>query len=140
RAGTGQQIVVYAERRENGRVSALTGSVTRGIICLASVMFYLLSRTARAAFQHRIAQRYQIAGFSNEVNLGRIGELKQRQTPVAHIRVLDQSGAIPPMYWRGSALRTFDGRRWINPPADTGEMLRPQGGGLIQLASDDQRR
>ncbi len=140
RSGTGQQIVIHGERRVNWRLSALTGSVTLGILCLASVMFFLLPRTARAAFQHLIAERYHIAGFSNEVNLGRIGELKQRQTPVAHIRTLDQSGGIPPMYWRGSALRTFDGRRWINPPADTGEMLRPQGGGLIQLASDDQRR
>lgn len=139
RSSTVQQQVIRSEKRVGWRLSILTGSVTLGILGLACVMFFLLPRTARAAFQHLISERYHIAGFSNEVNLGRIGELKRRQTPVAHIRVFEDSGRIPPMRWRGSALRTFDGHRWMNPPTETGEMLRPQGG-LIQLADDNQRR
>lgn len=140
RSGASHQVVIRTNKRVNLRLAFLTVSVTLGILVMSSVMFFLLPRTARAAFQHLIPERYHIAGFSNELNLGRIGELKLRQTPVAHIRALDDSGSVPQMLWRGSSLRTFDGHRWINPPIETGEMLRSQGGGLIQLATDDQRR
>lgn len=139
RSGSIQQHAVRGVNGVGFRLSALTGSVTLGILLLSSVLFFLLPRTARAAFQHLISERYHIAGFSNEVNLGRIGELKRQQTPIAHIRAFNGSGQMPQMRWRGSALRIFDGHRWSNPPAEHGEQLRPQRG-LIQLAEDEQRR
>ena len=41
-------------------------------------MFFVLPRTARAALQRFVPQRYHLPGFSNEVSLGEIGEIQQR--------------------------------------------------------------
>ncbi len=97
------------------RLGLLTFGLFGGILLLTGGVFFVLPRTARAAFQRFVPERYHLPGFSNEVTLGEIGEIKQSSTPVMH--VLSQGDGFLAVRWRGAALTHFDGKRWFNPPA-----------------------
>ncbi len=125
-------------RRFPWRLAALTVSMSLGILVLTGGLFFLLPRTAQAAFRHLVPQRYHLPGFSNEMMLGEIGELQKRNTPVMHVRIGDGRRQPWGLKWRGSALAGFDGKRWYNPP-DPGTILKVKDG-LVELADIDQRR
>ncbi len=91
-------------------VSLFTGAAILGI---TGALFFFLPRTARAAFQHFASQRLVLPGFSNEVQLGQIGQIQMSTATLMHVQ-FDQRGPRPPLKWRGSALHEFDGRRWFN--------------------------
>ncbi len=115
------------------RLASATAFVSFGILLLTGALFFLLPRTARVAFQHLLSHRYHIAGFSNEVSLGEIGEIKQQDTPVLHIKMTPMPDRPQLLHWRGSALAQFDGRRWFNTRW-RGDMLRPNAGGQLRLS------
>lgn len=123
-------------RRFHWRLAALTVFVSAGILVLTGGMFFLLPRTAQAAFQHLIPDRYHIPGFSNEMRLGEIGEIQQRRIAVMHVRPVGNDSTAN-LKWRGNALTQFDGRRWYNP-AEAGQVMRIQGGSVL-LADNPQR-
>jgi protein-glutamine gamma-glutamyltransferase len=129
-------------RVDSGRISlrlwAMTASIAIGVLVLTAGLFFLLPRTARAAFLHFIPDRYQVPGFSNTVELGRFGDFKRLDTPVLHVRPMPDSAPLPLMRWRGASLRDFDGKRWTNPHTFT-EALRPERSLLIRLADNEQR-
>jgi transglutaminase-like putative cysteine protease len=95
------------------RLSILSASVTLGILTLTTGLFFILPRTAEAAFSRLIAHRVFLPGFSTQVNLGDIGEIKTSSRPVMHIRIWSAQ-SVGPMKWRGAALSEFDGKRWSN--------------------------
>jgi transglutaminase-like putative cysteine protease len=128
--------VVYAGPFHR-RLAVMTAGMTVGIVVLTGGLFFLLPRTARAAFRSLVAERYHLPGFSNEVTLGQIGELKSRSTPVMHVRI-DAPHSEASVKWRGAALGQFDGKRWYNPPVPPEKIrIRPE---WNVLASDEQRR
>jgi transglutaminase-like putative cysteine protease len=135
-ARNASDVVRLPNRRLNFRLTGLTVFTVFGILILTATLFFLLPRTARAAFQRFIPQRYHMPGFSNEVTLGQLGELKMRHTAVMHARVKvgqKQMDGPLPIKWRGSALMQFDGKRWYND-AGKNEVLRVEGG-VLRLAS-----
>jgi transglutaminase-like putative cysteine protease len=121
-------------RAANWRIAALTVCTAIGILALTAGMFFILPRTARAAFQRLAPEQYRLQGFSNEVVLGEIGDIKTSKIPVMRVRKVDaQSGPRSPQFaelganlkWRGTALSRFDGRRWSNPVPPRGEETVP---------------
>jgi transglutaminase-like putative cysteine protease len=96
------------------RLALLSTLVTAGILAMTAGLFFILPRTAEAAFSHLIAHRIYLPGFSNQVTLGEIGEIKTSSRPVMHIRVYSAQ-PVGPLKWRGGALTEFDGKRWTNP-------------------------
>jgi len=88
--------------------------LSAGILTLTAVLFFVLPRTAQAAFRRLVPQRYHLPGFANEVALGQIGRLRQDHRTVMRVRIL---GSVPAeqLKWRGVGLSRFDGRRWSNP-------------------------
>jgi protein-glutamine gamma-glutamyltransferase len=119
------------------RLAALTALVSAGILAITAGLFFLLPRTADAAISRLISRRIRMPGFSNQVTLGEIGEVKITSRPVMHIRMYSRD-APPGLKWRGGALGEFDGRRWSNPP-DKDQMLAVEGGQVRLLdASFDQ--
>ncbi|MBK7927438.1 MAG: DUF3488 domain-containing protein [Bryobacterales bacterium] len=88
-------------------------------LALGAVFFVLLPRTAHAALRHLIPDRFHISGFSNEVLLGQIGQLRLSSTPVMHTRIYNSAAGVD-LKWRGTTLAQFDGRRWFNE-IDRGE-------------------
>ncbi|MEO8025021.1 MAG: DUF3488 and transglutaminase-like domain-containing protein [Bryobacteraceae bacterium] len=117
------------------RLGTLSVSLFAGILVLTAGLFFLLPRTARAAFRHLVSDRYRLPGFSNEVVLGQLGEIKRSSQTVMHVK-LGTPEKQPPYRWRGMTLSQFDGRKWFNPPA-TPELVRVDG--WLQLAPDKQR-
>lgn len=111
-----QQVARSGLRRFHPRLGALTAFATVGILSLTAGLFFMLPRTADAAFRHLISHRIFLPGFSNQVMLGQIGEIKTSSRPVMHIRI-DTQDAPRDLKWRGASLTEFDGRRWSNPSA-----------------------
>ncbi|MFN7998030.1 MAG: transglutaminaseTgpA domain-containing protein [Bryobacteraceae bacterium] len=108
-------------RRFHPRLAALTAAVTFLILSLTAGLFFMLPRTADAAFHRMIAKRFYLPGFSNQVNLGEIGEIKATSRPVMHVR-FDQPGAPAALKWRGATLSDFNGRSWFDTSANTQEI------------------
>lgn len=122
-----------ASRGVSLRLASATAFVSFGILLLTGALFFLLPRTARAAFQHLLPHHYHLAGFSNEVSLTETGEIRKQDTPVMHIKMTPMPERPQLLRWRGSALAQFDGRRWFNTRW-RGDMLRPNAGGELRLS------
>jgi transglutaminase-like putative cysteine protease len=96
------------------RLALHSALITLGILSLTAGLFFLLPRTAEAAFSRLISHRFYLPGFSSEVTLGEFGEVKTASRPVMHIRIF--SSEMPGgLKWRGRALAEFDGKRWSEP-------------------------
>jgi transglutaminase-like putative cysteine protease len=100
-------------RRFAPRLTVLAMCVTAGILLLTAGLFFILPRTAEAAFAH-LSPRSFLPGFATQVTLGDIGEIKISSRPVMHISIYS-SQRMGGLKWRGGALTEFDGKRWINP-------------------------
>lgn len=121
----------------NFRLGGLTALITSGILVLTAGLFFLLPRTATAALRHLVSHQYHLRGFSNQVTLGQIGELKTSSTPIMHIR--PYSKQFPPhLKWRGTALTNFDGKKWFNITQSSRPL--PVEHGRVFLENDQQRR
>ncbi len=92
-------------------------------------------------FLPRVSSRYLTAytpssdvstGFSDRVQLGRIGEIQQSGAVVMHIEIEHDPQGAYDLKWRGVALSAFDGKVWSNSYAQT--QLRPAADGSYRLA------
>ena len=99
-----------------GRLTGVVLSVSLAILLITAGLFFFLPRTARAAFQHLVSHRYHLVGFSNHVMLGEIGEVKQENVPVMHVKMDRPEDRALTLKWRGAALSEFNGRAWFNRP------------------------
>jgi protein-glutamine gamma-glutamyltransferase len=122
-----------------GRLSGVVLTVSVAILAITAGLFFFLPRTARAAFQHLVSHRYHLVGFSNHVTLGQIGEVKQENVPVMHVKMDRPEDRALALKWRGSALTEFDGRSWFNR-LTPGQVLQPDGAKLLRLDDQSQRR
>jgi len=107
------------------------------ILLLGVGLFFILPRTAHAALRHLLPSVMNLPGFSNEVTLGRIGEIQTSANAPAVFHVRSRQPGPLELKWRGSALALFDGKRWYNPPWP-GDPVRVENGylrlaGLQQL-------
>lgn len=136
-AGEGWVVARQAASRLPLHLSLLSLIAGGAILVLTACFFLVLPRTAGAALRRLVTQRTVLAGFSEDVRLGQIGEILQRSTPVMRIRV--HQGVLPVhVRWRGAALVRFDGRRWFTPPTAGGFL--PLDSGRALLATDAERR
>ena len=101
-------------RRFYPRLALHSALIALGILSIAAGLFFLLPRTAEAAFSRLISHRLYIPGFSSEVTLGEFGEIKAASRPVMHVRIFS-SETPGGLKWRGRALGEFDGKRWSDP-------------------------
>src|SRR5580765_5760442 len=83
------------------------------IVVLALPFFLIAPRTASSALRRGGKGVSGFIGFSDNVTLGQIGELKGNDEVFMHVRI-DNLGAVPPggLRWRGVALDEFTGKAW----------------------------
>jgi transglutaminase-like putative cysteine protease len=72
-----------------------------------------------------------MTGFSDDIELGQIGEIKKNSAVVMRVKT-GKPVADPMLRWRGIALVNFDGKRWSNPER-THETLAARPDGWIFL-------
>jgi transglutaminase-like putative cysteine protease len=120
-AGTSR--LARALRRNNGAASERTGEARRLtlvalcllalIFTLALPIFFITPRAGANALSRADGGLTGFVGFSDEVQLGQIGELQRSNRIVMRVRVDTPQSAQPgSLRWRGVALDEFDGRAW----------------------------
>lgn len=112
-AGRAEKTARNGARRFAPRLALLATLVTLGILTMTAGLFFILPRTAEAAFARLMSHRIYLPGFSNQVTLGDIGEIKASTRPVMHVKVYSDQQTRP-QKWRGGVLTEFDGKRWSN--------------------------
>lgn len=85
------------------------------IFIIAALIFVSVPRLKSGIFAGSfLKQRALKSGFSEEVTLGRVGEIKLDDSAVMRVHILNRDEVpVPnPLYWRGIALDHFDGTKW----------------------------
>ena len=112
RSGVRQPVIVQTGLRTFGwRLTGLTFFIASAVVVIAAGMFFILPRSAHAAFRHLSPFRTQFPGLSNVVSLGTIGEIQQSDSALLHVRMSSQLKPAN-LKWRGLVLSQFDGTRW----------------------------
>ncbi|HMH44009.1 MAG TPA: DUF3488 and transglutaminase-like domain-containing protein, partial [Pyrinomonadaceae bacterium] len=108
------------------------------IVVLALPFFLMTPRTASSALRRGGNRVSGFIGFSDNVTLGQIGELKSSDEIFMHVRV-DNLAAAPAagLRWRGVALDEFTGKAWKK--SRTAERLERKEGesSLFKLGTTD---
>ena len=102
------------ERRFYRALFLASLSLTLGAIFFGAILFFVFPRFSAGYFARTGIQPSLMVGFSDEVELGQIGQLKKDNTVVLRIKT-GSPVQYPMLRWRGIALSTFDGKRWFSP-------------------------
>jgi len=104
----------------------------------ASVIFFVLPRVSSGYLSAYTPAGEIATGFSDRVQLGRIGEIQQSSSLVMHIQIDGDSHGAFDLKWRGVALSLFDGTAWSNPYEH--QMVPRSPSGQFLLSSPAERR
>lgn len=96
-------------------LSGISPALVILIFAGATAIFFLLPRVSSGYLSAYAPGGDISTGFSEEVQLGRIGQIQQSNALVMHIQVDGDSSGVYDLKWRGVALSLFDGRTWSNP-------------------------
>lgn len=125
--------VVPPTRRMAQALLAIAPALMLMILAGSFLIFFFLPRVSSRYLTAYTPSSDVSTGFSDRVQLGRIGEIQQSGAVVMHIEIEhDPQGAFD-LKWRGVALSAFDGKVWSNSYAQT--QLRPAADGSYRLAS-----
>jgi transglutaminase-like putative cysteine protease len=101
----------HARRSEATRLPFVALLLLCMIFVLALPLFLLAPRSGAAAITRSGSGPAHFVGFSENVALGEIGELKQDDAVVMRVRI-DDNQPVEDLRWRGIALDEFTGRGW----------------------------
>jgi hypothetical protein len=92
---------------------ATTTGITLLIIVAAFPLFFLLPRITLGLYRQPSGNTQFVSGFSDRVELGQIGTIKQSDAVVMRIKTNKASSEMSSdLKWRGIAFDYFDGRSW----------------------------
>ncbi|HYK48652.1 MAG TPA: DUF3488 and transglutaminase-like domain-containing protein, partial [Terriglobales bacterium] len=97
------------------------------ILAGGSLIFFLLPRVSSRYLSAYAPSSDLSTGFSDRVQLGRIGQIQQSSAVVMHIQIDNDLEGAYDLKWRGVALSQFDGKMWSNPFAQTDLRRSPNG-------------
>jgi transglutaminase-like putative cysteine protease len=123
------------DEQEHRHLAFSLARVTPALVLMtllgAAAVFFLLPRKS-AGYMGNYAFGNDIStGFSDRVELGRIGQIQQSDAVVMHIQIDGDRRGQYALHWRGIALAKFDGRNWSNPPAQY--VLQPSADGSFSV-------
>jgi transglutaminase-like putative cysteine protease len=117
------------DRRLNRALSLSAVTVATGSIVLGSVLFFFFPRFSAGYLGRASFNTSLMSGFTENVELGQIGEIKKNSALVMRVQTGKPIG-YDRLRWRGIALTTFDGRRWTSSDHNPQE-LKPKEDGWI---------
>jgi hypothetical protein len=106
------------ERRLDHALVLAALSVALGAMIIGGALFFFFPRFSAGYLGRTSLQPTLMSGFSDDVELGQIGEIKKNSAVVMRVRTGKPVG-YPMLRWRGIALSTFDGKRWSSPDRDS---------------------
>jgi transglutaminase-like putative cysteine protease len=135
---------------QDPRVASPSQRMVYGLVAIAPVLMLMIMAGSFLIFflLPRISSRYLSAytptsdvstGFTDRVQLGRIGQIQQSSAVVMHIEIQNDTRGVYDLKWRGIALSNFDGSVWSNSYEQI--QLHPTADGSYRLAplADPQR-
>lgn len=100
----------------------------------ATAIFFVLPRVS-TGYLSAFARSHEFStGFSDQVQLGQIGEIQQSSSLVMHIQIDGDTHGTYDLKWRGVTLNVFDGKTWFNPHAQ--HVVTSVGSGRFLLLQD----
>ncbi len=124
-----------AANRLHNALGITAAGIALGSLAVGTVIFLILPRISGGYMSALNMQPTMISGFSDDVELGEIGEIKKNSTVVMRVTVDGGPAAAPGVHWRGVALTKFDGKRWYNDPHEPTTLTSPSDGGWFRLNS-----
>jgi transglutaminase-like putative cysteine protease len=106
--------VARAYRKLSFAIATIAPVLLALILLGASAIFFVLPRVSAGYFSAYSGGNDLRAGFSDRVELGRIGQIQQSRTVVMHVRIDGDSNGAAELKLRGVTLNSFDGRTWSN--------------------------
>lgn len=124
--------VVSPTRRMAQALLAVAPALMLMILAGSFLIFFFLPRVSSRYLTAYTPTSDVSTGFTDRVQLGRIGEIQQSSAVVMHIEIQHDLQGAYDLKWRGIALSAFDGRVWSNSYRQT--QLRPALDGSYRLA------
>lgn len=97
------------------------------ILLLASAIFFVLPRVSSRYLASYTPNDAFASGFSDRVQLGRIGRIQQSNAVVMHVRIEGDTKGTHDLKWRGVALNVFTGKTWRNALEQSFAARQPDG-------------
>lgn len=94
---------------------SITAALCSGLLVVTMFIFFSIPRVSFKQFLRRAASQQDVSGFSDEVELGSIGSIKDDNTVAFRVEIsqdLLEYVSIEDLYWRGTSADIFDGRKW----------------------------
>jgi protein-glutamine gamma-glutamyltransferase len=107
------RVALPAQRMAYGLL-AIAPALMLMILAGSFLIFFLLPRVSSRYLSAYTPTSDVSTGFSDRVQLGRIGQIQQSSAVVMHIEIQDDLQGGYDLKWRGIALSSFDGRVWSN--------------------------
>jgi len=85
------------------------------ILFCAGALFFVMPRMSAGYLGGYSYGTDFSSGFSDHVQLGRIGQIQQSNSVVMHIQIEGDQAGLYDLHWRGVSLANFDGHEWTNP-------------------------
>jgi hypothetical protein len=125
-------------RQMGASLLKLTPGLVFFIALAAAAIFFVLPRVSSGYLSAYTPAGEIATGFSDRVQLGRIGEIQQSSSLVMHIQIDGDTHGAFDLKWRGVALSLFDGTSWSNP-YEHHLLPRTAGGQFLLLSSSEGR-
>jgi protein-glutamine gamma-glutamyltransferase len=106
--------VHHAHRRLSFTIAGIAPLLLLLIFLGGAIIFFLLPRVSAGYLSADTGTNDLTSGFSDRVELGRIGQIQQSKTVVMHVQVDGDAAGAFALKLRGVALNSFDGRNWAN--------------------------
>lgn len=92
--------------------------VAVGALLVGGMIFFMIPRFTTGYLTALNLRPNTLTGFSDNVSLGEIGQIKKNTAVVMRIRIDGDPHRAEDVHWRGIALTNFDGKRWFTPPQE----------------------
>jgi transglutaminase-like putative cysteine protease len=89
--------------------------VAVSVLALGVLLFFFIPRFTTGYLSAMNLQPTLMTGFTDNVELGQIGQIKKSTAVVMRIRVDGDPARAQNVHWRGIVLTNFDGKRWFTP-------------------------
>ncbi len=129
------QRVLNSRKLVGGRFLLATSVVSLFVFAGAVTFFFLFPRVGFGYFFKKTRPGIAMVGFSERLELGHFGLIKDNPTVVMRVEFSDPGQrALAEPYWRGITFDYYDGQTWAKSRANTKRLLAPHDGSYALLA------